>query len=107
MESKLATVAIAGGGPAGAVAARVLARRGGRAVVLEAGAGPALQVGEALPPSVAPLLRHLGLEAFLEADGHLRSQGNRSHWGSEQAAESPFLANPYGAGWHVDRRRFG
>src|SRR5882724_6000487 len=106
MEPKVATVAIAGGGPAGAVAALVLARRGVRAVVLEARAGPTLQVGETLPPSVAPLLRHLGLEAFLEEDGHLRSQGNRSHWGSEQAAESPFLANPYGAGWHVDRRRF-
>jgi flavin-dependent dehydrogenase len=99
-------VVIAGGGPAGAVAALVLARRGVRVTVLEARAAPALKVGETLPPSLAPLLSHLGLAAALEEDGHLRSQGNRSLWGSARPDESPFLANPYGEGWHVDRRRF-
>ncbi len=100
-------MAIAGGGPAGAVAALVLARRGVQATVLEAGAAPALKVGETLPPSLAPLLDELGLAGALQADGHhLRSQGNRSFWGAPRARESPFLANPYGAGWHVDRRRF-
>ncbi len=99
-------VAIAGGGPAGAVAAFVLARRGVPAVVLEALPAPAAKVGETLPPSLAPLLRHLGLDALLAEDGHLRSQGNRAFWGSAEPAESPFLANPQGLGWHVDRRRF-
>ena len=98
--------AIVGGGPAGAVAALVLARRGVRVAVLEAHAGPTLKVGETLPPSLAPLLAHLGLDALLAGDGHLRSQGNRSLWGSATPADSPFLANPYGAGWHVDRRLF-
>ncbi len=93
-----------GGGPAGAGAALVLARRGVPVTVLEARPGPALKVGETLPSNLAPLLRHLGLEGLL--DGQLRSQGNRSYWGSEVAVESPFLANPYGEGWHVDRRRF-
>lgn len=95
-----------GGGPAGAVAALVLARRGIPVTVLEARPGPAPKVGETLPSNLAPLLRHLGLEALLERDGHLRSQGNRSLWGSARPAESPFLASPYGEGWHVDRRRF-
>jgi flavin-dependent dehydrogenase len=99
-------VAIAGGGPAGAVAALVLARRGVRVVVLEACAAPALKVGETLPPSLAPLLRHLGLDSVLAREGHLPSQGNRAHWGAADPAESPFLANPYGPGWHVDRRQF-
>jgi flavin-dependent dehydrogenase len=105
-------VAIAGGGPAGAVAALVLARRGVRAVVLEAHTAPEQKVGETLPPSLAPLLRHLGLDRLLEQDGHLRSQGNRALWGSvdpaepAKPAETAFLANPYGEGWHVDRRRF-
>jgi flavin-dependent dehydrogenase len=99
-------VAIAGGGPAGAVAALVLARRGVSAVVLEARPAPAGKVGETLPPSLAPLLRHLGLDTLLAEDGHLRSQGNRALWGSPEPAESSFLANPQGLGWHVDRRRF-
>ncbi len=95
-----------GGGPAGAVAALVLARRGLCATVLEARAGPAAKPGETLPPSLAPLLRRLGLDGALTSDGHLRSQGNRAFWGSAAAAESPFLANPQGPGWHVDRGRF-
>lgn len=99
-------VVIAGGGPAGAVAALVLARRGLRVTVLEERREPAAKVGETLPPALTPLLRHLGLDPSLAGDGHLRSQGNRSLWGAAEAGESPFLANPYGAGWHVDRRRF-
>lgn len=95
-----------GGGPAGAVAALVLARRGVPVTVLEARPGPVTKVGETLPSNLAPLLRHLGLEALLERDGHLRSQGNRSLWGSPLAAENPSLLNPYGEGWHVDRRLF-
>jgi flavin-dependent dehydrogenase len=97
-------VVVVGGGPAGAVAALVLARRSVPVTVLEARPGPALKVGETLPSNLAPLLRHLGLEGLLE--GHLRSQGNRSLWGSPVPVESPFLANPYGEGWHVDRQRF-
>lgn len=96
-----------GGGPAGAVAALVLARRGVPVLVCEARPGPALKVGETLPSNLAPLLRQLGLEGLLaDRDSHLRSQGNRSFWGSSVATESPFLANPYGEGWHVDRQRF-
>ena len=95
-----------GGGPAGAVAALVLARRGVRVTVFESGDAPAAKVGETLPPALTPLLRHLGLEDCLERDGHLRSQGNRSFWGSPEPGESPFLSNPHGEGWHVDRQRF-
>ncbi len=104
------TVAIAGGGPAGAVAARVLARRGVRAVVLEAASGPTDKVGETLPPAVTPLLRHLGCElgpgGGVTSAAHLPSHGIRAYWGSNEPGENPFLASPFGSGWHVDRRAF-
>lgn len=101
-----ARAVVAGGGPAGAVAALVLARRGVPTVVLEAAAGPRVKIGECLPPTLAPLLSHLGLEETLVGDGHLRSQGNRFCWGSPVPGERHFLAGTHGPGWHLDRERF-
>jgi flavin-dependent dehydrogenase len=99
-------VVVVGGGPAGAVAALVLARRGVRVTMLEARAGPAWKVGETLPPAAAPLLRQLGLDDVLRRDGHLQAEGNRAVWGSDRAVDRAFLARPQGPGWHLDRRRF-
>jgi flavin-dependent dehydrogenase len=42
----------------------------------------------------------------VELDGHLPSYANRAAWGSSQLVDTDFLFNPYGAGWHLDRRRF-
>ena len=87
------------------MAALVLARRGVQVVVLEPTVGRRDKAGETLPPSLRPLLHHLGLDEAMQHDGHLRSHGNRSFWGSYQPGENPFLANRYGTGWHVDRHR--
>jgi flavin-dependent dehydrogenase len=100
------TVAVAGGGPAGAVAALVLARRGLQVIVLESRAAPERKVGECLPPSLTRLLRDLGLEDLLRRGGHLPSLGNRFVWGSTVPGERPFLTGTRGDGWHVDRLAF-
>ncbi|MDD7933753.1 NAD(P)/FAD-dependent oxidoreductase [Actinomycetospora straminea] len=94
---------IVGGGPAGSVAALVLAGRGIAVTVVESRAAPERKVGECVPPSVTPLLRHLGCEDLMERTGHLRSLGNRFVWGSSRPGDRPFLTGAQGDGWHVDR----
>ena len=103
---KTPRVAVVGGGPAGAILAITLARRGLKTLVLEALAGPESKVGECLPPGANALLERLGLRDRLREEGHLPSHGNRSVWGSPIPLERDFLFGTSGHGWHLDRRRF-
>ena len=99
-------VVVAGGGPAGAVAALVLSRHGFRVALLEQSAYETFRVGETLPPQVQKPLVDLGVwERFLSSD-RLESYGIRSAWETPAARHHDFLYNPYGCGWHVDRARF-
>lgn len=104
---------VAGGGPAGAVAAFVLASAGRRVLLLD-DSGPssphtghdAFKIGESLPPAARPLLRDLGLlDGFLAA-GHPESTGTYAAWGSATLQGQSHLFDPYGHGWHLDRLRF-
>ena len=61
MRTGTATVAILGGGPAGASAALELARLGIDTLLIEQTDGSGNPVGECLAPSANPLLRQLGL----------------------------------------------
>lgn len=99
-------VLVAGGGPAGAVAAHVLVRAG-RSVLLVDEEEPARRkIGESLPAAALPLLRELGLERLLANGAHLPCYGNAYAWGSDELASTDFIADPHGLGWHLDRRRF-
>jgi flavin-dependent dehydrogenase len=96
--------AIVGGGPAGAIAAYVLARAGRRVVLVDAPAPGARKIGESLPAIAGHLLRKLGLAELLE--GHRPSYGNVSSWGGEDLVSTDFIQDPHGLGLHLDRARF-
>ena len=99
-------IAVVGGGPAGAVTALCLARSGWRIAVFERRSFDQSRTGETLPPEINPVLRSLGLwEAFL-SQAPLESPGIVSVWGSSVPNEVDFTDNPFGCGWHVDRKRF-
>lgn len=98
-------VAVAGAGPAGAVAALVAARSGRRVVLLDDPRPARRRIGESLPGAARPLLRDLGLLPLVEA-GHEPCVGNLSAWGSRELVATDALRDPHGPGWHLDRPRF-
>lgn len=99
-------VVVAGGGPAGAVVALDLSRRGFRVALIEQSAFEDVRVGETFPPQIRQPLMGLGVwERFLSTEP-LESYGIRTAWETQAPRHRDFLNNPYGCGWHVDRARF-
>jgi flavin-dependent dehydrogenase len=101
-----ADAVVLGGGPAGVAAALVLAGAGAAVLVLERSRYHQPRVGETFPPAVRLPLARLGLEGELPAADHLPSYGVRAVWGGSEPYERSFVLEPYGNGWHVDRRGF-
>lgn len=106
MVGPLFDAAVLGGGPAGSATALALNRLGHSAVVIERSDYETDRIGETLPPAARKLLVDLGVWSQFIAEKHLPSFGVRSAWGHADLYENDFIFNPYGAGWHVDRRRF-
>ncbi|MYE17806.1 MAG: flavoprotein dehydrogenase, partial [Gemmatimonadetes bacterium] len=99
-------VLILGGGPAGAAAARLLARWGLEAVVVERSPDPdraAPSLAESLPPSARKVLAATGLLGVVEAGGFLANSGNTALWGGEGRRDD-FVGGA--AGFHILRSRF-
>ena len=66
---------VIGGGPAGAGAATLLARKGRSVLVLEKEKFPRFHVGESLLPYSIPLLRELGVLEKIKSAGFMRKRG--------------------------------
>ncbi len=99
-------VVVIGGGPAGTACAIALAKTGYSVAVLERSRYEKIRVGETLAPAARVLLSQLGVWDHFQSDGHIPSPGIISAWGSPERYENDFIFNPYGCGWHLDRRRF-
>ncbi len=97
---------ILGGGPAGTSCAIALSLAGRSVTLFERSRYDSPRVGEALPPEVRQPLTELGLWQRFLADGPLASPGITAAWGSRELRDNDFIMNPFGSGWHVDRRRF-
>jgi FAD-dependent halogenase len=75
---------VIGGGPAGAVAATVLADGGHRVVVLERERFPRYHIGESLLSATLPILDAIGATPAIERHGFLRKPGGTFLWGRQR-----------------------
>jgi flavin-dependent dehydrogenase len=94
-------VAVIGGGPAGATAARLLAEWGHEVTLLARPLGPRPPLAESLPPSTGKVLSAVGALEQIEAASFLHTTGNTSWWRSDQASREAFA--PGAHGWQVLR----
>jgi flavin-dependent dehydrogenase len=95
MATDIADVAIVGGGPAGAAAARLLSLWGRRVVLLTRGPNPR-PLAESLPPSCTKLFDQLGVRALMDDAGFVRATGNTVQWAGKARAVEMFDAGVQG-----------
>lgn len=99
-------VAVIGAGPAGSVAAMVLAATGRRVALVDQAPTRRKRVGESLTAAARPILQELELLDIVNAQGHLSCFGNVSAWGSAKLEMTDAIRDPQGLGWHLDRAAF-
>lgn len=103
MPPPLLDIVILGGGPAGAVAARLLATWGW-SVELLTRPSRARALVESLPPSCSKVLDHTGLREAVDRAAFIRTTGNTVWWGPESGRSEPFAGGR--TGYQVPRARF-
>ena len=83
-------VAVIGGGPAGAVAGRLLAEWGHSVIVLTRAGSQSSLLGESLPPSTGKILDRVGALKAMEGAGFVRSTGHTVWWGESEVRVEEF-----------------
>jgi len=97
---------VAGAGPAGAMAARELARAGLRLVIADALIPGAPKAGESLPAVGVRLMRSLGISVSDFGSVHPPVGGNLCCWTTRDLESADFFRDPDGNGWRVSRPEF-
>ena len=106
MRTRKWDVAIVGGGPAGAVAAMLVARAGHTVVVLDRSIRNRSAMGETLPPVANALLSDIGVAESFSKQGHLPAEGIVSVWSDSIPRANDFFVSAQGVGWNLDRALF-
>jgi flavin-dependent dehydrogenase len=91
-----------GGGPSGAIAARLLASWG-HAVRLNARPAGDNRLAVSLPPSCAKLFAAAGVTDAVDRAGFIRSTGNTVWWGGDEPRVETFASGE--RGWQVEHGR--
>jgi flavin-dependent dehydrogenase len=100
-------VLIAGAGPAGAAAARTLARvTPDLRVAVVAAAEKRRYRAEVLSPLAQPVLRQLGLWPSFLAQGFAPSHRTFTAWGDAGLRSNELMLEARGPAWRIDRARF-
>ena len=99
-------IIVAGGGPAGATIARLLADLGYGVVLIEKRRFPRHQIGESFTPSILPMLDFLGVRTQVEEAGFLRMVGHIVCWGSPQPRTSYYSTDRTRRGFQAWRADF-
>ena len=94
-------IVVIGGGPAGSVAATLLADAGHRVLVLERERFPRYHIGESLLSATLPILDAIGATPLTERHGFLRKPGGTFQWGRQREPWSFFFREDPGGRPHA------
>ncbi len=106
MSAKRVDVLVAGAGPAGAVTAIDLSRRGCRVLLVEATGYGRRRIGEHLPPGAKPLLESLGAWERVVERCSQANLGIDFRWSSDELLRHDYFFHPQAAGRQLERARF-